>query len=379
MNTASHFMAKLEKLKKIVEEKNLCGVLVESGSSVFYFTGYSGAGHLLVTKDRYYLLVPVLEYLNARDRLLESGLVKYIEEIVYTPYGLPDKLVVEESGVRLEKKDIPLLVGEFVGECAQELGVAAQTYSFYAKLQEKKVRVKDVSRDIMELRAVKEPWEIERITMAARITEEALTSALTYLDAGVSESELAGLVYFEMIRRGADGYAFPPIVAFNENSVYPHATPSTSRVLWGHSVVLFDIGAKYEGYSSDMTRTTFFGTPSQEFKKVAEAVLEAMEAALETAGPDVKAGDLDSAARRVLEKYGYAKYFIHSLGHGLGIDVHEPPRLSQSDETVLRPGMIITIEPGVYIPGKFGVRIEDTVLITERGATRITRYERVLW
>lgn len=378
MNTALHFAKRLEKLRGVVEEENLCGILIESGSSVFYFTGYS-KGHLLVTRDKYYLLVPLLDYLDARDKLMASGLDRYVEEVVFMPYGMPGKLVAEESGLRVERKNAPSLARELLGGCSKELGIVVHSYPLYSKLQEEGVRLRDVSKKIMEFRMVKEPWEVERIATATRIVEGALASAITYLGEGVTESELAGLIYSEMLRRGAEDYAFPPIVAFNKNTVYPHASPSLHRALHAPSIVLFDVGAKYEGYSSDMTRTTVFGQPGQEFKRVAEAVLEALGAALDAAAPGASVCDVDSIARKVLEKYGYAKYFIHSLGHGLGIDVHEPPRLSQYDETILKPGMVVTIEPGVYIPEKFGVRIEDLVLITERGAMSITRYEKILW
>jgi Xaa-Pro dipeptidase len=168
------------------------------------------------------------------------------------------------------------------------------------------------------------------------------------------------------------------VVQFGPSSALPHGA-STSRTLASGEAVLIDAWDKPEGYYYDITRSTFFGNPTPEYRKVWEIVLDAQGAAIEKAAPGVPCFEVDAAARRVIEKAGYGEFFTHRLGHGLGIDVHEPPYMVGHDRTVLEPGMTFTSEPGVYLPGRFGVRIEDDILVTEKGAEslspRVSRLE----
>lgn len=379
MGSSIHYGSRLSRLRSLMESAGVCSLLVAGESNVFYFTGYRGAGYLFLSGDSAHLIVPLLEYRHAADYLSESGLERFIDLVVYAPYGLPGDMAAEEEGFRVHLGGLADTLKALSGGC-EKCGMAGvESVKLYRLLSEKCGTPHELDEQVWRMRMVKEAWEIDRITVASRITEAAVATAFSYLDRGVSEAEVAGLIYEEFRRRGADGQAFPSIVAFGDNSVYPHAMSSTSRVLTGPTVVLIDAGAKYMGYCSDMTRTSFYDATPPEFRHVAESVLEAMDAALEAAGPGVKAEEVDAAARRVLEKYGLAKYFIHSLGHGVGVDIHEPPRVTYKSSTVLEPGMVITIEPGVYLPGRFGVRIEDTVLITHRKALRLTRLERSLW
>ncbi len=365
---------RIARLRSLAEEKGLDGVIVVDEPSVFYFTGYRGAGLLAVTRDSAYLLVPVLEYLHALHFVEEEG--ADLEVVVYKPYGLPGRLVVEEAGVRVEEGRGGDVAARLVGASCGLVGGSRQ---FWERLASICKQLSDLSRDVSVMRMRKEPWELERIEAATRIAEEALRAAISMLDYGVSEAEVAGEILRSILADGGEGPSFSPIVAFGENTVYPHAAPSTSRVLTRPTPVLIDLGAVYKGYCSDMTRTLFYNGSPAEFRHVAEAVYEAVSAALDAAKPGAKASEVDAAARGVLEKYGLAKYFIHSTGHGVGIEVHEAPRVTFSDGTVLEPGMVITIEPGVYIPGKLGVRIEELVVITSRGAGKITRFPAWLW
>ena len=374
------YASRLSRLAGIAEEEGACAYIVAGDSSIFYYTGYHGAGLLAVSPGGgAWLLVPVLEYLSALHQLEDLGLANDLEVVVYTPYGLPEKLVTEESGVKVVRAGAVEAVAELSG-CRGKVFLASDSKSLWDRSTKVFQEVLDGNKHVYEMRMVKEPWELERMATAARIAEAALERALGELREGVSENEVAGLLYYEMRRRGAEDYSFPPIVAFGVNSVYPHARPASHRLLRRDMPVLIDLGAKYDGYSSDMTRTLYYGSSTPpEFRHIAEAVREAMEAGIEAVREGVKASEVDAAARRVLEDYKVAKYFIHSLGHGIGVDVHEPPRVTFSSNTVLREGMVITIEPGVYIPGKFGVRIEEMVLVTKRRGVRLTRFPTQLW
>lgn len=367
------YTQRLDKLRRIVEEENACGLFIQKPANMYYALGYSGAGALLVTKDGSVLLVPPLEYLRARDTLVENNVEA--ELIVFQPYKLPRGL---DLGGKPKVIDKPLVeaVSNLVEENCTLLHDGLNTAS-YDKLS-RRFRLADVSQHITELRSVKEWWELERIEAATRIAEEALATGLNTLDDNVSEAEIAATIEYTMRRLGASQTAFPTIVAFGRNSIYPHAEPSLERRLRRDTVVLIDLGAVYKGYRSDMTRTTVFGV-DKSIAEVADVVMQAVDEAIDSIEPGKTCEEIDAVARQVLARHGLDKYFIHSLGHGVGIEVHEEPRVSPGSKKKLREGMVITVEPGVYIPGQFGVRIEELVVVTKKGARRITRFPSRLW
>ena len=219
----------------------------------------------------------------------------------------------------------------------------------------------DVSGEVAELRAVKEEWEVEVMKTALKITEEVYARLSQMRLVGMRERDVAALVYRWFIEEGADGVAFDPIVASGPNGAYPHYRFGDRRISYGDYVVV-DIGAKKGVYCSDMTRTFALGH-SGVLRDAMYAVYEAVKAAEKTAREGVAAAEVDKAAREVLAEYGFAQYFIHSTGHGVGVEVHEPPRLSATSKDTLKRGHVVTIEPGVYIEGVGGVRIEDMVYI----------------
>lgn len=220
-------------------------------------------------------------------------------------------------------------------------------------------------------RSVKRPDEIARLRRAAEITDAAFERALEVLRPGVREIEVALELERHMRLAGADGKSFEFIVAGGPRSAMPHGVAS-QRVLERGDLVTLDFGAVVDGYHADMTRAVALGPVSDELRRMYDAVLEAQEAALAMVGPGVDGRDVDARAREVLAGHGLAERFSHSLGHGVGLEVHEDPRLSSTREDVLEPGMTVTIEPGVYVPGVGGVRIEDLVVITEDGAERLS-------
>jgi len=214
---------------------------------------------------------------------------------------------------------------------------------------------------IWQLRMRKNEQELAMINEAVEITKQVLENALQTLQPGMSELDVRRSIDAQLFLAGADATAFPSIVAFDEHSALPHHQP-TDKTLANNTAVLIDCGAKVRGYCADMTRTIWFGTtPDPEFVKI-KTVVEKAFAAAQTATKQKKptAKSIDDAARSVIVKSGYGPQFIHTTGHGLGLSIHEPPSLNTRSEQVLEPGMVFTIEPGIYLPGKFGVRWEET-------------------
>ncbi|WP_295818674.1 Xaa-Pro peptidase family protein [uncultured Deinococcus sp.] len=224
------------------------------------------------------------------------------------------------------------------------------------------------------LRVTKTVRELDAIRAAQRIADAAFAQVRPMIRPGVTELDVALELELAMRRAGAQS-AFEIIVASGPNGAKPHGVAS-SRVIGDDELVTVDMGARVDGYHSDMTRTVAVGEPSAELRRLYRAVLEAEQAAVAAVRPGIRAADLDRLARDLLTMHGLGEYFAHSLGHGVGLDVHEAPGLRATSEEVLEPGMVITIEPGVYVPGVGGVRIEDLVLVTETGSEVLSLAEK---
>lgn len=224
---------------------------------------------------------------------------------------------------------------------------------------------------IEQLRMVKSAAEIERIRRSVETNSRAFEQAVARLKPGMKEQDLAAELEYRMRRLGAEKPSFETIVAGGVRSALPHAQPTAARISLG-DLVIVDMGAFQDGYASDMTRMLFLGTPPARVKRTYRAVLEAQLAAIETVRAGARTAAVDAAARRVLKGYGLDKYFVHSTGHGLGLEIHEPPRVGRRDKTRLEAGMAITIEPGVYLEEFGGIRIEDTVVVSESGCKVLT-------
>lgn len=220
-------------------------------------------------------------------------------------------------------------------------------------------------------RMVKSASEIDKIRRAVQTNSTAFSKATRKIKPGMAESELAAELEYQMRRGGAEKPSFETIVAAGKRTALPHAQPTSERFR-EHELVLIDMGATQDGYASDMTRMVFLGKPDPKTRKMYEAVLEAQLAAIDSVKEGVTGGKVDRAARKVLGSKGLEKEFVHSTGHGLGLEIHEPPRLGRKDNTPLVAGMVITIEPGAYVRGLGGVRIEDTVLVTKNGCEILT-------
>jgi Xaa-Pro aminopeptidase len=235
------------------------------------------------------------------------------------------------------------------------------------------ILVKTRSRIVGDMRMVKDMREVEKLRKAAEIASSTVGEVLEGLEEGVSEIEVASRYNCKVVLKGALKPAFETIVAFGENSSNPHFTPSSKKLRRGE-VVMFDAGADYLNYKSDLTRTIIFkgGVEEERVKEMIEAAEESKKAAEKKAFPGVKVCEIDRCACEILKEYGLEKNFVHGLGHGVGIEIHEPPSISPLSSEELRAGNVITIEPGVYVPGLGGVRIEDTYLITDAGPEKLT-------
>lgn len=337
-------------------------ILLGEGDVAWALMGERIPGSLLsISRDGVRLYVPVLEYVRASENLGGGGVdvVAYyrypLEDLDYmkTHRGGPQEILREELAASTR--------------CGSDARAAASADLAGILLE----RCRDVSQEIFDLRSVKTEQEVEMIRRAAWITSRAVEAAIHRIRPGVSETEIAGMVEMEMRRLGATGLAFQTLVGSGRSSAHPHAAPSERRIS-SSDVVVIDAGASYRGYSSDMTRTVLGGEAPQEALKVLDTVVEAISRGLEKLYPGNRGEDVDRAVRSFIAARGFSKYFVHSTGHGVGVDVHEGPRLSPGSEDVLREGMVVTIEPGIYIPGKFGVRVEELVYISSKGPEILT-------
>jgi Xaa-Pro aminopeptidase len=238
-----------------------------------------------------------------------------------------------------------------------------------------RVRWVDGGDTIEKLRAVKDAGELATMNEVARLNSDVFRGVLGAIKPGISELNLAAEIEYSMKRKGATGPSFDTIVASGPRSAWAHARPSP-KPLRKNELVVLDHGAILRGYCSDMTRTVFLGRPPAKVRRLYAAVLEAQEAAKAAIRPGIMAGKVDAVARGVLRRKGLARYFTHSTGHGLGIEIHELPRLGRGDEAILEQGMVVTIEPGIYLEGFGGIRIEDEVVVTARGAVELTNAPR---
>jgi Xaa-Pro dipeptidase len=230
---------------------------------------------------------------------------------------------------------------------------------------------------IAQLRMIKDAGEIAAMRRAAQITGQALDDVIDAVRAGMTERQIANLLTQALLQRGAEGLAFDPLVQSGPNTALPHATAG-ERVIQAGDLLLLDFGVTVDGYNSDITRTFAVGQASAEVKKIYELVKQANAAGRAAARPGASGQDVDRAARKVIADAGYGQYFTHRTGHGLGLEGHEPPYMVEGNAVPLEAGNTFTIEPGIYVPGLGGVRIEDDMVVTEDGAESLTRYDREL-
>jgi len=352
---------RLKKLISLMNERNFDGALISPGTNLYYLTGLSvhEAGErltlLIVNADgEYRLLAPGL-YENAvrnfpvtfwRDGENPYDKLAWILAELHLSGG---RLLVEDT-MRADWLINVMRLGPF--------------------------EFSPLSSLVRELRMRKEKSEIERMGHAAKAADRVFDEILSWDLVGLRERELALKIELA-IRELSDGISFEPIVASGENGANPHHEPGNRRLKKGDMVIL-DYGARWKGYCSDITRTIALGRPNERLVEIYEVVKEAQERAYRAAREGVPAREVDQAARETIGNAGYGEYFPHRTGHGLGLDVHEEPYIGPDGTTVLENGMTFTIEPGIYVPGLGGVRIEDDIVIRDGRGKRLTRAEREL-
>lgn len=331
----------------------LDAVIISNPADIKFLTGFYCADALCVKTDELCLITDS-RYTDEAKRAFSGKMIdngSYIKNAA--------RLVKEKNLVR-------------VG--IQGSALSAADYRF---LQSQKFELTDIGNQMQKIRCHKKEDEIKKIVAAQNITEKAFEKVILDIKEGVSEKKLRAALEFYMLSLGADGLAFETIVASGQNGACPHATPSDRKIKKG-DFITFDFGARLDGYCSDMTRTVALGEVSKEQEEIYNTVLSAHEEAAKMLAPGVKCADVEAKARQVLKEKDLEKYFTHSLGHGVGLEIHELPRLSMGVGETLEIGDVVTIEPGVYISGKMGVRIENMYVITASGSESLTKTDKKL-
>ena len=336
-------------------------ILVTNGTNRRYLTGFTGEDHAidepggmaLITSDGMLLLAPSTNLPWAEAEANDDTTVQ--------DWGIPWTRTVAE--IALEKG------WKLLG--FEEATTSVDTFIKLQEHLEEKVELIAIGKAVDALRAVKTEEEIGYLREALRMTDVAFEAAEARARTGMTEKELADIVAEELKNAGSEGESFPTIVASGPNAAKPHHSPG-DRVIQEGEPIIIDMGALHNGYAGDLTRTIWFGEPSAELVTMYRNVQAAFDSAIKKAGPNITGVELDAAARDIFKEQGTDQYFVHSLGHGLGLRVHEAPSASFRSTDTLEPGNVVTIEPGLYVPGERGVRIEDVVLITEDGSENLT-------
>ncbi|MEO0292770.1 MAG: aminopeptidase P family protein [candidate division WOR-3 bacterium] len=349
---------RIEKLQAQFEEEHIDSFLVTSKENIFYLTGFRGDAGILFITPRKVLLIT--DYRFQGEVVNNLGEVEvcltrkgYIEELA------KHRIVRRKKRVGFESKNI--------------------SYSLYWEMREKLnwLKFKGFDSFVENLRMIKDKEEIKKIKKASDILDKAFVETLNYIKEGLSEKEIAIELEYRVRKYGGEKISFETIVASGYRSSIPHGVATDKKIKKGDFITI-DFGTAYEGYNADMTRTTFLGEPKEKDKEIYETVYKAQELAIQSIKENIRAKDLDKIVRDFLSKNGFGEYFLHSLGHGVGLEVHEPPYISKKGNYSLKEGMVFTIEPGIYLPQYQGVRIEDTIALKDSKPIYLTETKREL-
>jgi Xaa-Pro aminopeptidase len=356
---SSPFKLRRKALNQLISDAQLDALVITHPANWYYLTGFTGESGALILSDRAATLITDGRFTTQVRQ--ETSSVRLVEQ---------KGSLMESTGRLLREKAV-----RRVGFDPAQTSVAQ--LNLLRKAAGSRTKWISAAGLVGTLRARKEPSELARMRQAAILAGDALTNAIALLKPGVMENEVAAEIEYQMRRCGATGPAFETIVAFGERSALPHARPTAKRLRKNELVVL-DLGAILAHYCSDITRTVYVGRAPGRVKQWYRAVLEAQNAALAAVRAGVTCGDVDTAARQVLAGYKLDRLFTHSTGHGLGLEVHEDPRLARGQKTRLEPGFVVTIEPGIYMVGVGGIRIEDDVAVHAGNTEVLTRIPRDL-
>lgn len=335
---------------KYINENNIEALLLNSRYQKGYVANlFSGSGWVFIYKEEVYILV--------------DG--RYYEEI--KAQNNIDNVIKIESKAEMLNYIKQIMQVNNIKSLTIENNIDIKTY-----LELKKFAQIDVS-ELKTFRSIKKDWEIEKIRKAAFIGDKVFEKIKESIKPGVSEKEIASQLIYLSYKFGGDRHSFEPVVVSGERGALPHGKPGNRKIQTG-DLITMDFGVEFEHYASDMTRTIAVGkTQNSKLKEIYSVVLEAQKRAIESVKSGVTAETVDKAAREYISKQGYGKYFVHNTGHGLGIEVHEYPNIAPKSDVKLKAGMVITIEPGIYLPAIGGVRIEDDILVTKTGYEVLTK------
>lgn len=355
---------RVTKLSKELQEKNIDIVVLFNASNIRYFTDLrmntTAESIVVITNEgEITYIVPALDYKRATKTCWIKNIVPFPED--NPNYLLPLKQILKNkkiSKIGIEQDEITFYKINFLKEIFD-------------------VEIVSVDNTLINLRAVKTEEEISIIRKAANIADKAMQESLKLLKDGVSEAEISGYSKYIMEKEGAEGISFEPFVMSGENSWLPQRFSSNKKISDGELVV-FDMGAVYRGYCSDMTRTFSIGGLNDKQKEIFNVAYLAQREAIKAIKPGISACDIDKIARDIITERGYGEYFPHITGHGLGISIHEKPILDVGVKTKLEANMIVTVEPGIYLPGVGAARVEDMVLVTSNGYEVLTQTKREL-
>ncbi|MNH80039.1 putative peptidase [compost metagenome] len=351
-------------LERQMQENGVQTLLITDPKHVYYLTGFLSNPHerflatAMTLGEEPFLIVPALDEEAARAAS-DIGHI-YTHTDTDNPYLVLNQALKGSTGtIALEKNHLSVARFE-----------SLQEHLTFA-------RYRDIGPWLQDMRVRKSADEITKIKHAVSLIEQVLQEGLSKVKEGVTENELVAEIEYQIRRLGADGPSFDSMVLSGEKTALPHGVPGTRKLQYG-DLLMYDIGVYADGYASDITRTFAFGEPSPELTQIYNTVLEANEQAIRSIKPGVSFASIDLAARTVIDQAGYGKYFMHRLGHGLGIDVHEYPSIHGQNEALLQEGNVFTVEPGIYIAGLGGVRIEDDIVVTADGVEVLTSFPKKL-
>lgn len=354
---AMNFLARQQNLREHLATTRFDGLLVSHLPNIRYLCGFTGsAGLLLVDESASVFITDVRYDTQAREEVKDA-------KVVIAKKALLEALgeVLARGKKRGKRRTIAIESEHFTVAEKKRL----------AKFRPSGIALKDAPPIVEKARMVKDGEELQRIRAAVALGAKLFDRAVKILHSGVKEAEVAAEMEMTARQAGAEEMSFPTIIASGARSALPHGRAS-SQAVPPDSFVVCDFGVILSGYCSDQTRTVWVGKPSDEARRVYGAVRESQQAGIDAVKPGVTVGEVDAAARKVLRKAALGRFFTHSTGHGVGLEIHESPRVAHGQGEIMQPGMVITIEPGVYFPGKWGVRIEDMVAVTAGGCEVLT-------
>lgn len=350
----------VEQLKRFLKKGE--AALIMSEENISYFTSFhSSNGYLVVSDKKSYFLTDSRYIEAAQDNIKTVDEVLPLRSMKDDLYTLIDKLNIKKLHIEANR----VSVGRY-----NEINKATD-------LRQQVVADGELDKAIDAIRIKKNEIQKTKIIKAQRIAEKAFDHILSFISTEKTEREIALELDYFMLKNGADALSFETIAVSGKNSSKPHGVPSDKKIEKGDFITM-DFGAVVDFYHSDMTRTVVVGEPSSKQIEVYETVLEAQLKAIDAIKPGEKCFDVDKVARDIIATKGYGKYFGHGLGHGVGVEIHEAPSLNPSSKSILEVGNIVTVEPGIYLPGEFGVRIEDMGAVTETGFENFTKSEKKL-